>query len=132
MNEKVKVLFISEKTIKSNRGRKTLGDIIELQVPNTYSISYEHLGKNILEEISKLEPQIIFLTQKESKDTLGLLKKIKQIYPSMVVFVFISEIVDDEQETIDRYLAAGAYKCLFLTMSVDSLIHDMHVALNLE
>ncbi len=132
MNEKVKVLFINEKKIKSNRSRKTLGDIIELQVPNTYSINYEHFGKNILEKIAELEPQIVFLTQKESKDTLGLLKKIKQTYPSMVVFVFISEIDDEEQKIIDKYLAAGAYKCLFLTMSVDSLIHDMHVALNLE
>ena len=41
-------------------------------------------------------------------------------------------MVGDEQETIDEYMAAGAYKCFSSPIFISTLAHDMYVALNLE
>lgn len=134
MKEKIKVLSIclNKHILKKQMRNKTLYDNIESVVPDTYEFIYTYISKNILKEIEEYQPKIVFMTQNESKDTLGLLKEIKQLMPSVAVFVLLSDLIEDEQGTIDEYMGAGAYKCLFSALSVNSLAHDMYVALNLE
>lgn len=127
---KIKVLNIYQKKIKVNR--KTISDLIETMVPDMYEFTTGYIGTNIIDEIKNLCPQIVFLWQCESKYMLDLIKRIKEIDPSVAIFAFVPDIVDNEQKLIDEYMAAGVYKCLLSTISLDSLIHDMYVALNLE
>ena len=127
---KIKVLNIYQKKIKTSR--KTISDLIDTMVPDMYEFTTEYIGTNIIDEIKKLCPQIVFLWQCKSEYMLDLIKKIKEIDPLIAIFVFVPDSVDNEQELIDEYMSAGAYKCLFSTISFDSLIHDMYVALNLE
>lgn len=132
MKAKPKVLFVLPKKLKQNTASGTLEDLIEKEAPDMYEFSKGYVGKNIIEEVDKQRPEIIFLSQYKSFDALELLKKIKHIHPSAVVFVILSNMIEDEQETIDEYIAAGAYKCYFSTLVLDTLIHDMYVSLNLE
>lgn len=131
MEEKVKVLFILDKKPKKNTPT-SIQDYIKEKTPDIYEFIYGVGDEDSLNQIDKHQPKIIFLPNKKSLDSLKLLYKIKQLHPSIVVFIMIFEMVDDEQETIDEYMASGAYKCFLQPLMIDSLVHDMYVALNLE
>ncbi len=127
---KIKVLNIYQKKFKTNR--KTISELIDSMVPDMYEFTTGYIGANIIDEIKKLCPQIVFLWQCEPQYMSDLIKRIKETDPSIAIFAFVSDVVDNEQKLIDEYMSLGAYKCLFSTISIDSLIHDMYVALNLE
>lgn len=130
MKEKIKVMFVCSK--KQKQKTKTLDELIEIEAPDVYDFINVYSRENVIEQVNKHRPKIIFLSQNKSINALELVKKIKSMHPSIVVFVILSDMLDDEQETIDEYMAAGAYKCYFSALVLDTLVHDMYVALNLE
>ena len=132
MKEKIKVFFVHSKKMKPKASKETLEYLIEREAPDTYEFFDGYCGENIIEQVENQRPEIVFLSQNKSIDALELVKRLKSVHPSTVVFVILSDMIDDEQETIDEYMAAGAYKCYFATLVLDTLVHDMHVALNLE
>lgn len=132
MKEKVKVLFVRSKKMKHKATIKTFEDLIEIEAPDMYEFMNCYIWENIIEQVVELRPEIIFLSQNESMNILELLKTIKQVHPSVTIFAFLPNRIDNEQETIDEYMAAGAYKCMFSNFSINTLVHDMYVALNLE
>lgn len=130
--EKIKVLFVQLKRIKKNAKVRTMGDVIEMIAPDAYECSHICYKDDIMGTITELKPEIVFLHNHKSIDALKLVKEIKSLHPSTVLFVMLSDMDDDDQETMDRFLEAGAYKCCISTLSMDMLVHDMYVALNLE
>ena len=130
--EKIKVLFIQEKRIKNKKKVVTLGDIIEKEVPDTYEIDYASIKDNVMGRIKEFSPQILLIAQSKAIDVLGLVKKVKESFPSVVILVNLSVAADSEQEMMRKLKAAGVYKCYSSILSVDSLIHDMFVSLNME
>ena len=132
MRTKIRVLFINSKKTKRRKTTRTIEDLIEIETPDTYEFINEDFGCNIVEQIKEHKPEIIFLNDNKSTNIMELIKKIKATDPSIKVFVIISNVIDDEQELIDKYQKAGVYKCYFSTLVLDTLIHDMYVSLNLE
>ena len=130
--EKIKVLFIQEKRIKNKEKVVTLGDIIEKEVPDTYEIDYVSIKDNVMGRIKEFSPQILLIAQSKAIDVLGLVKEVKESFPSVVILVNLSVAADSEQEMMRKLKAAGVYKCYSSMLSVDSLIHDMFVSLNME
>lgn len=129
--EKIRVLFIQEKKIKKGK-MITLGDLIENEVPDTYQVDYVSAKENILDKAKKFEPKIIFIAQSTAYDIFRLIKELREIDPEVVVLVNLTTAVETEQKMIDELKALGAYKCYSSVLSVDSLVHDMFVALNME
>lgn len=132
MKEKIKVLFVRSKKLKHKVSKDTLEYLIDRETPDTYEFINAYIWENILEIIDKESPGIVFLSQNKLVDILELVKKIKSVYPSVAIFLISSDMVNDEQATIDAYIAAGVYKCYFSALVIDTLVHDMYVALNLE
>lgn len=104
-------------------------DLVERYAPNLYENYYAVGEKEAMRQVTELQPEIVMLSN-GMKDALGLLVKIKEINPAGAVFVVLG-IVDDEEEVMDRFKAAGAYKCYTSPLSMDTLIHDMYVSLNI-
>ncbi len=130
MNAKKKILTIENKKHKA-KDYENWNNLMEEYAPGLYE-TYHVVGeKEILEQITKLQPEIIMLSNK-IKGALELLSKIKQIYAAGAVFVVLAEAEDDEQAAMDEFKARGAYKCYSTPLSVDTLVHDMYVALNME
>lgn len=137
MKEKIKILSINTK--KKVRKPKTfidaevsMGECIEQLVPGMYTIS-EVYESDAIERVETLQPEIIWILQEASGDCLHLVNKIKKMQSEAVIFILFFGVIDDEQEVINTYSTLGVYKCYFLPPLVfDTLIHDMHVALNLE
>lgn len=134
MNEKIKLLSIGKKKSKpenSNSWAKT----VERYAPDMYELFYAAGEKEALKKVDELMPQIVLILssilQSDALNGLKLLEKIKKIHPQAAVFVTIG-MVDDEQEAIDAYIDGGAYKCYPAPVDMESLFHDMYVALNLE
>lgn len=132
MKDKIKVLFVRSKKRKQRATAKSLEDLIELEAPDTYAFIDGYDREGIMEQVAVQKPEIVFLSQGKSLNALALLKEIKAIHPSAAVFVVLSNRIEDEQEAIDEYMAAGAYKCYFSTLVLDTLVHDMYVSQNLE
>jgi DNA-binding NarL/FixJ family response regulator len=134
MKEKIKVLFTNSQKLAKKRKGISLGDMIERETPEMYEFYYAFGEEDIMKQVSKFKHEIVFISQIDKKidDSIGLLKKIKQLHPRIVVFAILPNTVDDEQETIDRYISCGTYKCLSETIILETLVHDMYVALNLE
>lgn len=133
--EKIKVLFIQSQRIKKSTKIKTLGDLIEKESPDTYEFINVCSKDNVIEQVTEQKPKIVFLSHKEQKkyaNALELVKEIKSQHPSVAIFILLSDMIGDEQELINEFNAAGAYKCYLSTLVLDTLIHDMYVALNLE
>ena len=129
MKERIKILSISTKKMKLEEA-KNWQNLIEKFAPDMYD-TIEAVGEEeTIKQVVKYRPEIILLNDKV-KDALNLLKKIKQMHPLSAVFILIN-MVDEEQEMIDEYTASGAYKCYLSPLMIESLIHDMYVALNLE
>jgi len=129
MEKKVKLLFIANRKMKKDDEKNTR-KLFEEYAPGLYDIFTSVGAKESIEQVILHHPEIIVLND-NVKGAQELLKKIKQIHPKATVFVFVS-IVEDEQRVIDEYTACGAYKCYMPPIVMDSLVHDMYVALNLE
>lgn len=129
---KIKVLFIQEKKIKNKAKVFTLGDIIEKLVPDTYEIDYISIKENIVEKIDQFKPQIIYIGQSKAFDILELVMRIKELFPLTVILANLSDRVNDQQELIIKLKEAGVYKCYYSTLIIETLVHDMFVALNME
>lgn len=130
--EKIKVLFIQEKKVKNKKKVLTLGDVIEKQIPDTYEIDYISIKENVIKKIGDFQPQILFICQSKAFDILEWVMKIKELFPLIVVLVNISDNVKEQQEMIVKLKDAGVYKCYYSTIIIETLIHDMFVALNME
>lgn len=132
MDNKIKVMIVEHKKKRIKKGIMPLERIIEESVPNFYEFIYTYGEKETLNEVQKLQPEIVYLGHQKHMDSLSLLEKIKEINEHIEVFVFLPT-VENEQDVFDEYMLAGAYKC-YLTppLIIDSLIHDMYVALNVE
>ena len=129
--DKIKVLFIQEKKIKKN-GMITLGDLINNEVPDTYNIEYVSAKENIMGKVAKIRPNIVFVAQSKAYDIFDLIKKIKEIGPEIVILVNLATTAVSEQKLMDKLKELGVYKCYSSLLSVDSLVHDMFVSLNME
>lgn len=130
MNTKKKILSVENKKHKAN-DYENWNNLIEEYAPGLYENYHVAGEKEILEQITKLRPEIIMMSNK-TKGVLELLSKIKQIHPEGAVFVVLADEEDDEQAAMDEFKARGAYKCYSNPLSVDTLVHDMYVALNME
>ena len=130
--KKIKVLFIQEKKIKNKKKVLTLGDVIEKQIPDTYEIDYISIKENVIKKIGDFQPQILFICQGKAFDILEWVMRIKELFPLIVVFANISDNVKEQQEMIIKLKDAGVYKCYYSTIIIETLIHDMFVALNME
>lgn len=134
MKEKIKILSVgnAKKEVKKPKGSLTVKDYIEQLAPGMYTLSKAYV-EDAIEVVDTLRPEIIWIHQEVSKDCSELIKEIKRIHPAAVIFMMFVGVFDDEQEVMNAYLALGAYKCYFIPpMMLDTLVHDMYVALNLE
>lgn len=107
---------------------------VERYAPDMYEFFHSTGEEETITQINKHQPEIIIIhpsNKHKPSDSLGLLIKIKQLHPTAAVFVYLN-IVDNEQEVVDEFMARGAYKCYLPPYFIDTLIHDMYVALNLE
>lgn len=128
---KIKVLFIQEKKIKKGK-TITLGDLIENEVPDTYEIDYVSAKENILDKVKVFNPQIVFIGNSKAYDFFDLIKKIKEFNPKIVFLAIIVTDAENEHKTMEELKELGVYKCYTTELSIDSLIHDMFVSLNME
>lgn len=129
--EKIRLLFIQEKKIKKGK-MLTLGDMIENEVPDTYKIDYVSAKENIFDKVKKFGPQIVFIGDSKAYDIFDLINKIKGLDARIVIFVNIVTDAESEHKTMDKLKKFGVYKCYSSQLSLDSLIHDMFVSLNME
>lgn len=129
---KIKILFIQEKKIRNKAKVLTVGDIIEKQVPDTYEINYISIKEDVVGKIEQFQPEIVYIGQSKTFDILAFVKRIKRLFPAMVILVNLSDSVNDQQELIIKLKEAGVYKCYYSTLIIETLIHDMFVALNME
>lgn len=129
MTEKVKLLLIGNKRVKPTEAENTKR-LFDNYAPGLYDITHLVGTEDCIKSVDVLCPRIIIINDK-IKGAKELLEKIKQIRPEIVVFVFLSA-VDDEQHAIDEYMQRGAYKCYMPPIIMDTLAHDMYVALHLE
>ena len=128
---KIKLLFIQEKIVhKANA--LTLGDLIEKQAPDTYEMDRVSAKEDILGKVKEFGPQIVMISDCKSYDVFDLIKKIKELDSKIVILVSVLADAGEEHERMERLKEIGVYKCYTSRLSVDSLIHDMFVSLNLE
>lgn len=127
--EKLKILSIGGKKMKKDE-KKNWEKLVEIYAPDLYDNYYATGEKESLKEIVLLNPEVMIVAN-DMKDTIGFVKKAKEVHPEGVILVILG-MVDDEQLEIERFCAAGAYKCYPIPLSIDTLIHDMYVAMNLE
>ena len=132
MKTKAKVLIVVDKKPKKRKNVMSFEEIIEKNAPNMYEYYYGIGDEDAIKQIEEYRPEIVFMQHNNSKGVLGLLKKVKTMHPLVAVFILLDN-VDDENELLVEYMAAGAYKCYCIPpLIINSLIHDMYVALNLE
>ena len=129
--DRIRVLFVQEKKIKKGKVI-TLGDLVEKEVPDTYEMDYISAKENILDKVKKFDPQILFIAQCKAYDVFDLVKRVKGIKPDVIVLVNLTMVAESEQEAVNRLKGLGVYKCYSSALSVDSLIHDMFVSMNME
>lgn len=130
--EKINILFIQDRKMKKKRNTITLGDMINKQVPDTYEIDYISIKENVIGKIKQFQPQIIYIFQSNAFDILELVTRIKEEFPRVVILTNLSDSVKSPQEMMAELKDAGVYKCYHSTFILETLIHDMFVALNME
>ena len=130
MENKVKLLLSYGKKPKSDfdLGWKAL---IEKYAPDMYDFLTSIGESDTIKQVAKFQAEIVIIFNEKSVSTLDLLKEIKQTHPLVPVLIILS-MKDDEQAVIDEFMACGAYKCYPQPMIIDTIIHDMFVALNME
>ena len=124
--EKIKFLTIG-RTKWTSENLKEWNEVIEEHAPDLYEIIYEFREKEVLKQLKEFRPQVIMLTS--LKNTLDWIKTIKQLYPEKPIFVIGRE---EDEELFDEFMACGAYKCYLPPFASETMMHDIHVALNLE
>lgn len=127
--KKIKLLSIGNKKIKS-ADKASWERLIDRYAPELYENFYAVGDEQAIQYIEDLKPEIILLPD-DMKDSFGLVEKIKELAPSSVILVVLGT-VDDEQEAMEEFGKRGVYKCYPVPLSMDTLTHDMYVALNLE
>ena len=134
MKEKIKVLITRKKKWITKRAKQSsnIEYIIEKMAPGVYEFIDGVGEENIIMQVEKCSPEIIFIVPYAQMDGLNLLRQIKRLQPTANVFVFLLNIIDNEEETIDQYMSLGAYKCFLPPLNINTLVHDMYVSLNLE
>lgn len=130
--DKIRVLYVQEKRIKEKDKAMTIGGVIDSMVPDTYEMDYIGIKENILKKVEAFKPHIIHISQSPKVDILEMVNNIRKTFPSIVIFVSISDHVSNQQEVILQLKDAGVYKCYGFTLVIENLIHDMFVALNME
>lgn len=130
--KKIKVMFMLEKQIKKRAGTITLGDLIDKEVPDTYDFVYACVKDDIIEKVASEKPKILFMAQSKALDLLGSVKKIKERFPEIIIIVNLEASLENEQEVAEKLTEIGVYKCYSTAFSIDALIHDMFVAMNME
>jgi len=131
MRNKVKLLMAGSNK-KSKSFMASLEAMIERQyAPDMYDFLTTIGESETMKQLAAFQPEIVLLFNGDGKATLGLLKAIKQQLPLTPVLIPLS-IGDDEQAVTDALMACGAYKCYPQPMLIDTVVHDMFVALNLE
>ncbi|MCD7785015.1 MAG: hypothetical protein LUH18_05475 [Oscillospiraceae bacterium] len=128
--DKIKVLFIQEKKVK--KGAITISDLIENEVPDTYEFDRVSAKEDIMGKVAELHPQIVFISNGKAYDIFELVRKIKELGSEIVILAMVFTDFGSEREMMDRLTGLGVYKCYTSQLSVDSLIHDMFVSLNME
>ena len=130
MAEKIKVLMVGLK-------ETTFTKSIERHAPGRYEFIYCGFDASV-EFITMHKPEIIkvYFIAPGGKDK-EFVKKVKQVHSAAAVFInyldYTPGDVEDEEAFVDEILACGAYKCnLSDTFHINTIAHDMHVALNLE
>lgn len=137
MKDKVKVLSINTKKKKTpSKGSADSGmsliKCMEQFAPGLYTFSEAYVA-DAIGAVETLRPEVIWMTQEASKDCSELVIEIKRVHPTAAIFLMFIGLVDDEQEMMERFYSLGVYKCYFLPpLMLDTLAHDMHVALNME
>ncbi|MCD8006524.1 MAG: hypothetical protein LUF29_06050 [Oscillospiraceae bacterium] len=127
---KIKILFIQEKKVK--KGAISLSDLIENEVPDTYEFEHVNAKEDIISKVAEFSPQIVFISNSKAYDIFELVQRIKGLDSEIVILAMVFTDFDSEREMMDRLTDLGAYKCYTSQLSVDSLIHDMFVSLNME
>ena len=127
---RIKVLFIQEKKFK--KGAITISDLIENEVPDTYEFEHVSAKEDIIGKVSEFHPQIVFISNSKAYDIFELVQKIKDLDSEIVILAMVFTDFGSEREMMDRLTEMGVYKCYTSQLSVDSLIHDMFVSLNME
>jgi len=134
MKEKIKLLSVGKKKPKTEN-LKNWEKTVERYAPDMYELLYSAGEKDTLKKLDEFHPEIVLLLpsilQNNLADGLRFLKEMLQLHPTAAVFVNLG-MIDDEQEAIDAFMACGAYKCYTAPVVMDSLFHDMYVALNIE
>lgn len=135
MGEKIKILSVgkAKKEVKKTpKGAFSVQDYIEQAAPGMYTFIKAYI-EDTIKMVETLRPEIIWIHQEQSMDCSNLVKEIKRIHPAAAIFMMLIGAYEDEQEMSDTYTALGAYKCYFIPpLMLDILVHDMHVALNME
>ncbi len=127
---KIKVLFIQEKKVK--KGAISLSDLIENEVLDTYEFGHVSAKGNIMGKVADFHPQIVFISNSKAYDIFELVEKIKEFDSESVILAMVYTNLGSEREMMDKLAEMGVYKCYTSQLSVDSLIHDMFVSLNME
>ncbi|MCD7770786.1 MAG: hypothetical protein LUH23_01640 [Oscillospiraceae bacterium] len=127
---KIKVLFIQERKIK--KGAITISDLIENEVPDTYEFEHVSAKGDIMGKVAGFHPQIVFISNSKAYDIFDLVQKIKELDSEIVIMAMVFTNFGSEREMMDKLTGMGVYKCYTSQLSVDSLIHDMFVSLNME
>lgn len=130
--EKIKLLFIQKKKVKKKENVLLLGDVIENEAPDTYEIDYISIKEDVIGKIDQFQPQIIFIGQSKGFDILELVKRIKELFPLVVILACISDSVKEQQELLSKLKEAGVYRCYHSTIIMETMLHDMFVALNMD
>ncbi|MBE6024465.1 MAG: hypothetical protein E7231_14975 [Cellulosilyticum sp.] len=129
---KIHVLYVQEKKIKNKKKIVTLGSMIDTMVPDTYEMDYTSIKEDIFDKIDQFQPKIVHIFQSNACDIVDLVTNIKQSHPEIIIFVSLSDAVSNPLEMMEELKAAGVYKSYGLTLIMETLIHDMFVALNME
>lgn len=127
--KKIKLLSIGNKKMRL-ADKEAWEILLGRYAPDLYENFYAIGKKDAIKQVMELRPEIVMLSN-EMKDALEVLKEIKKLNPEGAIFVVLG-MVEDEQEAIDEFKAYGAYKCYSTPLSMDTLTHDMYVALNIE
>lgn len=126
MSDKYKILTITT----DKRDAKQMQSTHDRFVPDTYTLFKAKNAKEAVKMMDEITPDAIVIKLLNSKlDGLDLIAKAKEHAPRAKLFVYS---YDDDQETIDAYKAAGAYKYYIIPLLIDIYFHDLYVALHAE
>ena len=126
------MLFIQEKKIKNKAKAFLLGDSIEKEVPDTYEFDYVSTKEDIIEKLEQFRPRIVYIGLSKAYDIVEMVRRIKELFPEVVIFTILPDYITDPQELLLKLEEAGVYKCYYADLILNTLIHDMYVALNME